>query len=91
MNDLLSLLPLNMPIIILGDFNENATAQNNSNLSQLMQHNHFQQFIQVPTTDGGSSLDHIYYNRPEEDNILVDVHDTYYSDHDSIFLTTTIL
>ena len=42
----------------------------------------FSQLVQVPTTDSGSLLDHIYYNSIAE-NTFVDIVDTYYSDHDA--------
>ena len=35
------------------------------------------------TTDYGSLLDHIYCKNLS--NVLVDVQDTYYSDHDKVF------
>ena len=48
---------------------------------QLMSSRRFSQLVQVPTTDSGSLLDHIYYNGAVND-ALIDVVDTYYSDHD---------
>ncbi len=54
-----------------------------------MQKHGFKQFVTQPTTDSGSLLDHIYFNRHSDMiNVHIDVHDVYYSDHDSVFLST---
>ena len=41
----------------------------------------YEQLVQSPPTDRGT---HIYYNRACEDPAILDVHDTYYSDHDTM-------
>ena len=74
----------NIPTIILGDFNENLLSQSNTNVVSLMSNNGYTQLVRSPTTDNGTLIDHVYYNRPSSD-IIVQVHDTYYSDHDSIY------
>jgi ATP-dependent DNA helicase PIF1 len=77
LSDYISNLPQIVPTILLGDFNNNLlTPSSSSQLLQLM----LSQLVQVPTTDSGSLLDHIYYNGAT-DGTFVDVVDTYYSDH----------
>ena len=90
----LSLLSISVPqitpTIILGDFNEDLFSRSSqSALLQFMASRKFSQLVEVPTTDSGSLLDHIYYNGIT-DNIVVDVVDTYYSDHDATYLSLPI-
>ena len=78
-----------IPIIILGDFNEDIFDKPDSPLLILMQNNGFSQLVSYPTTDRGTVIDHIYINIPPRTctNILFDAVDTYYSDHDTVFCT----
>ena len=69
--------------VIMGDFNENIMDKCNSDVHHLMNTNGYNQLVQFPTTDRGTLIDHIYYNRPS--TTLVEVYDTYYSDHDTIY------
>ncbi len=79
-----------MPTIILGDFNENLAGTSSSRLLHFMSSMGFSQLVKVPTTDSGSLLDHIYYNRPTINDSVVDVVDTYYSDHDACFFSLSL-
>lgn len=86
---LLDLMPLNVPTIILGDFNDNIFLDRKSQLTALMERYGFMQLVEDATTDGGSLLDHIYFNKHEMmQNIIIDTHDVYFSDHDSVFFST---
>ena len=85
-NDYLANLPQIVPTVIVGDFNEDISRSNPSRLLQLMTSRGFTQLVQVPTTDSGTLLDHIYFNGVMQ-NIFVDVVDTYYSDHDATYLS----
>ena len=49
----------------------------------------FTQLVQSPTTDRGTIIDHVYYNRTGND-VIVQVHDTYYSDHDTIYCSINL-
>ena len=85
LSDYLFCLPHNQcPTVILGDFNEHLLAM--SSLTTFFLAKRFSQLIKAPTTDGGSLLDHIYYNSTQT-HFEVDVVDTYYSDHDATFLS----
>ena len=86
LNHYISDLPQIMLTIILGDFNENLLSPSPSPLLQLMSSRRFYQLVQGPTTDSGSLLDHIYCNGAVND-ALIDVVDTYYSDHDATYLS----
>ena len=87
MDEFISSVPQIVPTIILGDFNDNLLSISSlSPLLELMSSRGFSQLVQVPTTDYGSLLDHIYYNGAAEDT-FIDVVDTYYSDHDATYLS----
>ena len=73
----------NIPTIILGDFNENLLDQPNMNIVSLMSNHGYKQLVRHPTRDKDTLIDHVYYNRPFSD-VIGEVHDTYYSNHDSI-------
>ena len=86
----ISNLPPIAPTIIVGDFNDNLLAVSRlSTLSQFMSSRQFTQLVQVPTTDSGTLLDHVYCNTTYE-NMYIDVIDTYYSDHDAVYLSIPI-
>ena len=72
-----------MKNIILGDFNEDLLSNSDSRLLSLMSNHGFSQLVHSSTTDNGTLLDHVYYNRPSE-CYRVHVIDTYYSDHDVV-------
>ena len=86
-------LPSNMPTVIMGDFNDNLVDTPITLLTELMKHHGFSQYVTKPTTDGGSLIDHIYFNQLVEDSnqIIIDTHDVYYSDHDSVFMSTNMV
>ena len=73
------------PTVILGDFNDNISGLL-SFMTNFLSACGFTQLVKSPTTDSGSLLDHIYYNRPAT-SPTVDVVDTYYSDHDATFIS----
>ena len=88
MDEFISNLPQIVPTIILGDFNNDLlSTSSSSTLLQFMSSKGFFQLIQVPTTDSGSLLDHIYCNTVGADAYYVDVVDAYYSDHDATYLS----
>lgn len=75
-----------MPTFVLGDFNDDLLpTPSSSKPIGFMSSRGFSQLITVPTTDSVSLLDHIYYNAAEMESI-VDIVDTYYSDHDATYI-----
>ena len=74
----------NSATIVLGDFNEDVLGKPNSTLTSIMSNHGFTQLVHTPTTDRGTVIDHVYYNRVCE-NLMLQVCDTYYSDHDYIY------
>ena len=70
-----------MPTVILGDLNHDIYSQSNSSIVSLMSNYGFTQLVTAPTTAKGTL---VYYNKPTSD-IIVQVHDTYYSDHDTVY------
>ena len=76
----------NLPCIILGDFNEDILRHQNSALLSLMSNFNFTQLVQSPTTAQGTLIDHVYYRNPTLSSYtIVEVQDTYYSDHDTVY------
>ena len=73
-----------LPTLILGDFNDDILSHPNSSIVSLMSNHGFSQLVTSPTTAEGTLIDHVYYNRPTND-IIVEGHDTYYSDHDTVY------
>lgn len=72
----------NVLTVLLGDFNIDLVKCPHHNILQLMKQLGFHQHVKSPTTDYGSLLDHVYVNRKER--VVVDIVDTYYSDHDTV-------
>nr|XP_039256248.1 uncharacterized protein LOC120332966 [Styela clava] len=94
LSELMTFIPQGAPTFILGDFNDNIFHNRSSSIMEKMNELGFRQYIPTnrATTDYGSLLDHMYFNRNcTDDSIVVDIVDTYYSDHDTVFITTNYL
>ncbi len=84
----------NTPSLILGDFNEDLMTGSSKRIPPFMEQFGFNLVTglnckqQVPTTNIGSCIDHIYTNiKPELMRLfLYEVFDTYYSDHDVTYV-----
>lgn len=76
------------PIVILGDFHDNALSTTSS-LQQLFTNNGFQQLVNKPTTESGTCLDLVFV-RGFHELPQVTVKPLYYSFHDAIFLECKI-
>ena len=72
------------PCLILGDFNEDLLHQINSPILTLMSEHGFSQLVTSPTTPQGTLLDHVYCRNPPN-HVAIQVKDTYYSDHDTVY------
>ena len=78
--------PANTPTIVMGDFND---PNMHGTIYNVIHGRGFTQLVQQPTTDKGSVLDHVYYNM-NSNGIIVEVCDTYYSDHDTVLVSIPI-
>ena len=67
---------------VLGDINYNVLDLPESIVSLMSTHG-YAQLVNNPTTAKGTLIDHVYSNL--HDNIIVEVYDTYYSDHDTVY------
>ena len=74
-----------VPTILMGDFNVDLN-EHPTHLITFMSNNGYDQLIDSPTTDRGTSIDHIYCNS-NPGNIVTDIADCYYSDHDTLLCT----
>ena len=89
------IIDCSIPTIVMGDFNEdmsNYYLQSTAELHQipqllkLMSDNDYSQLVENPTTDRGTL---IYYNK-NCDNVILEIADCYYSDHDTVFCSVAI-
>lgn len=70
--------------VVLGDFNDNILCPARSQVETLMVSQGYTQLVQSATTDNGTLIDHVYLNR-ECTNVVMNVRDVYYSDHDAVY------
>ena len=70
-----------VPTILMGDFNVDLN-EHPTHLIVFMSNNGYDQLMDSPTTDRGTSIVHIYCNS-NHGNIVTDIADCYYSDHDT--------
>ena len=79
--------------VILGDFNEDVLHHSNSTIVNFMSTHGYAQVVTSPTTARGTLIDHIYCSKslPGYSKIHVQVQDTYYSDHDTLYCFITAL
>lgn len=77
---------LNIPTVIMGDFNVNLLQQSDDQktILQFFRHYGFRQIVTMPTHNTGSLLDHIYCNFHIPTNIIPTNHATYFSQHSFI-------
>lgn len=74
----------NTRTVSLGDFNEDILSKPNFSIVSLMSNYGFTRLVTASTTAQGTLIDHVYYNKPTTD-VIVEIYDTYYSDHDTIY------
>ena len=75
------------PCVILGDFNEDVLHCQNSAIVSLMSSFSFTQIVSYPTTPQATLIDHVYLRNTTDRSIfaVVELQDTYYSDHDTVY------
>lgn len=73
----------NQNCIILGDFNEDAKADDP--LQRFLRNQNFRQLLSFSTTEGGTILDHVYVSSSIQIDSLHRL-PTYYSYHDAVLL-----
>ena len=73
-----------IPSIILGDFNDDVLLHTDSRISSFMSTHGYTQLVCLPTTAQGTLIDHVYHSNPHN-QIILQVQDTYYSDHDTVY------
>ena len=72
---------------VMGDVNENLGIVKIRPFNKKMKSLGFEQLINSPTCDTGTTLDHIYVNKAmKEKGITTELDAAYYSDHDIISL-----
>ena len=91
MNNMLHIITQfqNVPICIVGDFNEDVSITSNTHCCTTLRLQGFQQMISKPTHDSGTIIDHVYVSHTLN-TIQTDVTDCYYSDHDCIQCVITV-
>lgn len=71
-------------VIVLGDFNENTDTL--GPIQKYMCKNGFTQYVSFPTTEGGTSIDHVYGYGLQPDTIDVSLLPIYYSYHEAVIV-----
>ncbi len=74
---------VSMPCVILGDFNEDILQHTDSRIVSFMSSHGYTQLVKSPTARG-TLIDHVYYNS-SPGNTTVQIIDTYYSDHNTVY------
>jgi len=69
----------------VGDFNEDILHHSNPTIVNFMSGLGYVQAVTSPTTARSMLIDHIYSNLPSYCSLPVQVRDTYYSDHDTLY------
>ena len=79
---------LDTTTIVLGDFNDDLLKYAHSRVETVMSSHGYTQLIRHATTDRGTLIDHVYFNKQCKDvHVCVQVRDVYYSDHDAVYCT----
>lgn len=81
---LVTLLRRHILTVVPGDFNFDHFQCPDQNIVHYMNQLGFCQYVKKPTADYGSTLDYVYVSR--SDIVFVEIVDTYYSDHDLVYL-----
>ena len=71
-----------IPICVVGDLNEDVSQTQRTTCSTMLSSKGFKQWVNKPTHDSGTVIDHVYTKYIS--NIETDVSDCYYSDHDYV-------
>ena len=78
-----------VPTCIVGDFNEDVSITSNTCCCTMFRLQGFKQFVDKPTHDSGTIIDHVYMSQTLN-TMQTDVTDCYYSNHDCILCLITI-
>ena len=79
----------NIATLVLGDFNDDILCDSGSQVQTLMASYGYSQLVQNATTDRGTLIDHVYFSK-QYDDVLVQVRDVYYSDHDAVYCSIPV-
>ena len=75
--------------LVLGDVNDNILCDTGSQVERFMTSHGFNQLVKHATTDRATLIDHVYFNKQCND-VLVQVRDVYYSDHDAVYCSVPV-
>ena len=71
-------------VCVVGDMNEDIIVDSPMPIQKMFSDLSFRQHINMPTHDSGTVIDHIYTSNMSNHNIVMEVLDCYYSDHDVV-------
>ena len=75
--------------VILGDFNKCPLAVQSNAIPTIFSNYGCSQLVVSPTYDSGSQIDHVYFNKAFK-NVVVEVTDCYFSDHDFVYCSVPL-
>ena len=79
---------MNVPTVVMGDFNDDV-CDSGCQIEQFMLSQGYTQLVMQSTTDRATLIDHIYLHNQYND-VVLQVRDVYYSDHDAVYCSVPL-
>ena len=73
-----------IPTLVVGDVNDDILGHNDSQVERFMLSRGYTQLVKHATTDRATLIDRVYFSK-RCDDVIVQVRDVYYSDHDTVY------
>ena len=80
----------NKATVVMGDFNDDVLSTSSSRVEQFMLSQGYTQLVRQSTTDRATLIDHVYFSEQISDDVVVQVRDVYYSDHDAVYCSVPL-
>lgn len=78
-----------IPTLVVGDVNDDNLCDNGSQVERFMLSHGYTQLVKHPTTDRATLVDHAYFS-VWTDDVIVEVRDVYYSNHDAVYCAVPV-
>ncbi len=76
---------------VMGDFNDDVLRVSGSVVEQFMLSQGYTQLVRQSTSDRATLIDHVYFSEQICNDVVVQVRDAYYSDHDAVYCSVPLL
>ncbi len=74
----------------MGDFNDDVLRATGSVVEQFMLSQGYAQLVRQSTSDRATLIDHVYFSEQISKDVVVQVRDVYYSDHDAVYCSVPL-